>query len=40
LLRVNGIGPRTLDRMKPFLLPMPDQDEVAGDERELVRQPF
>lgn len=31
LLRVNGIGPRTLERMKPFLLPMPDQDEVAGD---------
>lgn len=29
LLRVNGIGPRTLERMKPFLLPMPDQDEVA-----------
>jgi competence protein ComEA len=33
LLRVNGIGPRTLERMKPFLLPMPGQDEVAGDER-------
>ena len=30
LLRVNGIGPRTLERMKPFLLPMPDQEEVAG----------
>jgi len=29
LLRVNGIGPRTLERMKPFLLPMPDQDAVA-----------
>jgi competence protein ComEA len=35
LLRVNGIGPRTLERMKPFLLPMPDQDVVAGD---VVRQ--
>jgi competence protein ComEA len=33
LLRVNGIGPRTLERMKPFLLPMPDQDEVAGEQR-------
>jgi competence protein ComEA len=30
LLRVNGIGPRTLELMKPFLLPMPDQDDVAG----------
>jgi len=30
LLRVNGIGPRTLERMKPFLLPMPGQAEVAG----------
>src|SRR3990172_6461616 len=30
LLRVNGIGPRTLERMKPFLLPMPDQEEGAG----------
>lgn len=29
LLRVNGIGPRTLEGMKPYLLPMPDQDEVA-----------
>ena len=36
LLRVNGIGPRTLERMKPFLLPMPDQDEVAGDAVERV----
>ena len=33
LLRVNGIGPRTLERMQPFLLPMPGQDEVAGDQR-------
>ena len=31
LLRVNGIGPRTLERLKPFLLPMPGQEEVAGD---------
>jgi competence protein ComEA len=35
LLRVNGIGPRTLERMKPFLLPMPGQDEVAGSERDV-----
>jgi competence protein ComEA len=30
LLRVNGIGPRTLEKLRPFLLPMPDQDDVAG----------
>jgi len=30
LLRVNGIGPRTLERLKPFLLPMPGQEDVAG----------
>ncbi len=29
LLRINGIGPRTLEKMKPYLLPMPDQDDVA-----------
>jgi competence protein ComEA len=31
LRRVRGIGPRTLERLKPFLLPMPGQQEVAGD---------
>ena len=30
LLRVNGIGPRTLEKMKPYLMPMPDQDDVAA----------
>ena len=30
LLRVNGIGPRTLEKMKPFLMPMPNQGDVAG----------
>jgi|SRR3954467_8975087 competence protein ComEA len=30
LLRVRGIGQRTLERLKPYLLPMPDQQEVAG----------
>jgi competence protein ComEA len=30
LLRVNGIGPRRLELMKPYLLPMPDQADVAG----------
>jgi competence protein ComEA len=30
LLRVRGVGPRTLERLKPFLLPLPDQADVAG----------
>jgi competence protein ComEA len=30
LLRVRGIGPRTLERLKPYLLPMPDQEDVAS----------
>ncbi len=30
LLRVSGIGPRTLDAMRPYLLPMPDRGDVAG----------
>ena len=30
LLRVPGIGPRTLEQIKPFLLPMPGSAEVAG----------
>jgi competence protein ComEA len=30
LLRVDGIGPRTLEKLRPFLLPMPGQEEVAG----------
>jgi competence protein ComEA len=32
LLRVNGIGPRTLERMKPYLMPMPNQGDVVGDQ--------
>jgi competence protein ComEA len=31
LRRVRGIGPRTLEKLKPYLLPMPGQQEVAGD---------
>lgn len=30
LLRVNGIGPLRLQKMKPYLLPMPSSKEVAG----------
>jgi competence protein ComEA len=34
LLRVRGIGPRTLERLKPYLLPMPNQEDVAGGSAE------
>ncbi|MBW3595805.1 MAG: helix-hairpin-helix domain-containing protein [Planctomycetes bacterium] len=30
VLRVRGIGPKTLERMRPYLTPMPDFDSVAG----------
>jgi competence protein ComEA len=30
LRRVRGIGPRTLERMSPYLLPMPEMETVAG----------
>jgi competence protein ComEA len=30
LLRVNGIGPRTLERLRPYLLPMPAREMVVG----------
>jgi competence protein ComEA len=30
LLRVNGIGPLTLEKLRPYLLPVPDQEDVAG----------
>jgi competence protein ComEA len=36
LMRVNGIGPRTLERMAPYLLPMPDRAEVANEGSELL----
>src|SRR5438093_362066 len=35
LRRVRGIGPKTLESMKPFLLPLPDLDATA----ELKPQP-
>jgi competence protein ComEA len=31
LRRVRGIGPRTLERLEPYLLPMPGREEVAGE---------
>jgi competence protein ComEA len=30
LRRVSGIGPKTLERIRPYLLPMPDGGNVAG----------
>ncbi len=30
LRRVRGIGPRTLEQLRPYLLPMPDGNAVAG----------
>jgi len=32
LLRVRGIGPKTLEGMKPLLLPMADLDATAGND--------
>jgi competence protein ComEA len=30
LQRVQGIGPVTVERIRPYLLPLPDQSEIAG----------
>lgn len=30
LMRVKGIGPRTLEQIRPYLIPMPDREAVAG----------
>jgi len=30
LQRVRGVGPKTLDKMRPYLLPLPDSSAVAG----------
>jgi competence protein ComEA len=38
LRRVRGIGPKTLESMKPFLLPLP-QIETTVDDTTLPRQP-
>ncbi|UUO08874.1 helix-hairpin-helix domain-containing protein [Blastopirellula sp. J2-11] len=31
LQRVRGIGPRTLERLRPYLLPTADVESIAGD---------
>jgi competence protein ComEA len=33
LRRVRGIGPKTLESMKPYLLPLPGGSELAGESR-------
>jgi competence protein ComEA len=30
LQRVKGIGPRTVEQMRPYLLPLPDREAIAG----------
>lgn len=37
LRRVNGVGPRKLEGMRPYLLPLPDDGQMVGDAVE--RQP-
>ncbi|HEY3392092.1 MAG TPA: helix-hairpin-helix domain-containing protein [Lacipirellulaceae bacterium] len=36
LQRVRGIGPLTLEKLRPYLLPMPDQEDVAESGMPLV----
>lgn len=31
LQRVRGIGPRTVENLRPYLLPMPEAEAIAGD---------
>ena len=33
LRRVKGIGPRTLEGMRPYLLPLPNRSELANESR-------
>jgi competence protein ComEA len=35
LRRVRGIGPKTLEGMRPFLLPLPDVEATAGENSGL-----
>lgn len=34
--RVNGIGPRTLEGMRRYLIPLPDDAQVAGEKEPLM----
>jgi competence protein ComEA len=33
LRRVRGIGPKTMEHLRPYLLPMPEKENVAGVKR-------
>lgn len=35
LRRIRGIGARTLDRMRPYLAPLPSSGEVASESRHV-----
>jgi competence protein ComEA len=37
LARVRGLGPRTLERIRPYILPIPDDSNVAASGREVQR---
>ena len=39
LRRVRGIGPKTLEGMKPYLLPLPDFETTVSDSTENATQP-
>lgn len=36
LLRVRGIGPATLDRLRPYLVPLAESGQLAGDAAGLT----
>ncbi len=36
LLRVRGIGPATLERLRPYLTPLAESDQLAGDPASLT----
>ena len=40
LRRVRGIGPKTLESMKPYLMPLPEIDATAGKRPPRTRQPL
>jgi competence protein ComEA len=37
LRRVRGIGPKTLDGIKPYLLPLADSETTAGEKADIRR---
>lgn len=37
LRRVRGVGPLTLEKLRPYLMPMPDKEDVAGAAKKPPR---